>query len=61
MERLLNEKEVASLLSVSLAAVRRWRYEGRGPKFLKLETVVRYDPATVRDWIASCTSEERFH
>ena len=54
MEALLNEKRVAETLGMSLAALRRWRYDGRSPEFVKIGAAVRYDPAKVRDWIASC-------
>jgi hypothetical protein len=39
----VTEAEAARLLSVSRAALRRWRREGRGPEFTRLERCVRYD------------------
>ena len=39
---MMTEKEVAEALSVSLACLRRWRREGRGPSHLKLGRLVRY-------------------
>ena len=56
MEALLNEKQVAETLGLSLAALRRWRYEGRGPKFLKLYAAVRYSPVDVQEWLQGCPS-----
>jgi predicted DNA-binding transcriptional regulator AlpA len=56
MEALLNEKQVAETLGLSLAALRRWRYEGRGPKFLKLGSAVRYRPTDVQEWLHGCPS-----
>jgi predicted DNA-binding transcriptional regulator AlpA len=54
MERtFLTEKEVADWLHLSLPAIRRWRYEGRGPKFTKLSSAVRYAVSDVQSWIAS--------
>jgi predicted DNA-binding transcriptional regulator AlpA len=54
---LLNEKEVAERLKVSLAALRRWRYEGRGPHYVKLAGVaVRYRAEDLDAWINSCPS-----
>jgi hypothetical protein len=41
--RLLNEKQTSGMLAVSVAALRRWRREGRGPRFIKCEACVRYD------------------
>jgi hypothetical protein len=48
-----DEKWVAELLCVSLAALRRWRYSGVGPKFSKFGSAVRYSVADVEAWIAS--------
>ena len=39
----VTEGEAARLLSVSRAALRRWRREGRGPEFTRLERCVRYN------------------
>ena len=39
---LYNEKELAAKLAVSLPTLRRWRTEGRGPRFVKLSACVRY-------------------
>ena len=54
MSAMLDEKKLADLLGVSLACVRRWRFENRGPRFVKLSTAVRYRPEDVQAWIASC-------
>jgi predicted DNA-binding transcriptional regulator AlpA len=43
--------EVAKHLQVSVACVRRWRLERRGPRFLKIGALVRYRPEDVEDWI----------
>lgn len=51
--QLLDEKGLARELQVSLAALRRWRIEDRGPKFLKLGPLVRYRPQDVEAWLAS--------
>lgn len=56
---LLTEKEVAALLKVSLAALRRWRSERSGPAYVKLGTCVRYAPDIVRQWIDQQTVGER--
>ena len=42
---LLDEKEVADTLNVKVATLRRWRWAGRGPQFIKIGGAVRYDPA----------------
>jgi hypothetical protein len=42
---LLNERQAAELLNVKVATLRRWRWAGKGPAFLKIGGAVRYDPA----------------
>jgi predicted DNA-binding transcriptional regulator AlpA len=53
MLNLLTEEEVALHLHVSLAALRRWRLEGRGPRFIKVSALVRYRPEELEQWLAS--------
>jgi Helix-turn-helix domain len=43
LPQMINEKQAARVLSVSVAALRRWRHEGRGPQFARLERCVRYE------------------
>lgn len=50
---LLTEPEVAHRLRVSLACLRRWRLERRGPCFLKVGSLVRYPAEELSRWIAS--------
>ncbi len=52
-ERLLNEHEVASLIGLSVASVRRWRLLKQGPRFLKIGAAVRYRPEDVSAWLGS--------
>lgn len=49
----LDEKRLAEQLAVSLAALRRWRYAGVGPKFTKFGSAVRYAVSDVEAWIDS--------
>jgi excisionase family DNA binding protein len=48
---LLTESEVAARLRVSLACLRRWRLERRGPRFLKVGSRVRYPVEELDRWI----------
>jgi predicted DNA-binding transcriptional regulator AlpA len=50
-DSLLTETDVSKHLRVSVACVRRWRLERRGPKFFKVGSLVRYRPEDVEDWI----------
>lgn len=54
--RMMNEKQAARMLGVSIAALRRWRREGRGPRFARLEKCVRYaHPHSMKSlsWLAA--------
>jgi excisionase family DNA binding protein len=53
MNTLLTEEEVAKSLHVSLASIRRWRLEHRGPQFIKVGSLVRYRPEDLESWLAS--------
>ena len=49
---LLNEKQAAKWLNVSVPTLRRWRlFPGRGPKFRKLHCCVRYAMADLIEFI----------
>jgi excisionase family DNA binding protein len=51
MSNLMTEQEVAKRLNVSLASVRRWRLEKRGPAFVKVGALVRYRPEDLDAWL----------
>jgi predicted DNA-binding transcriptional regulator AlpA len=53
MQNLLTEQDVSRQLHVSLATLRRWRLERRGPKFIKVSSLVRYRPEELEEWLAS--------
>ena len=50
---LLNETDVAKKLRVSLACLRRWRLEKRGPTFIKIGPLVRYRQEDLHAWLES--------
>jgi excisionase family DNA binding protein len=53
MLNLLTEDDVAKQLNLSLASLRRWRLEKRGPRFIKVGSLVRYRPEDIDAWLAS--------
>ena len=61
-DRLLHEAEVAKTLSVKVSTLRRWRWAGLGPRFIKVGFAVRYDPLDITAFIdaqrRSSTSEQ---
>jgi predicted DNA-binding transcriptional regulator AlpA len=51
IRRLHTEKEEAERLNLSVRTLQSWRYKGGGPPYLRLGSVVRYDPAAVDTWL----------
>ena len=51
-DHLLHESEVAKILSVKVSTLRRWRWLGEPPPFIKLGSAVRYDPQALKGYIA---------
>ncbi len=56
------EKEAATYLGISVHSLRRWRWIGGGPKFLKLGSRVVYPVAELDAWqsdkLRSSTSDQ---
>lgn len=50
------EREVAQELRVSLASLRRWRVENRGPRYVKVGSLVRYSVRDLEEWLAALPS-----
>ena len=54
--QLLTETETSEILNCSVAALRRWRRERRGPKFLKVEgRLVRYRDSDLEEFADQST------
>jgi predicted DNA-binding transcriptional regulator AlpA len=50
---LLNERDIARIIGMSVASVRRWRLRDEGPPYLKLSSAVRYRPEDLKLWLDS--------
>jgi len=48
--RFLTECEVSERTQISLATLRRWRLENRGPKYHKFGSLVRYGEEELTRW-----------
>ena len=59
LPQMLSEKQAARILAVSTAALRRWRREGRGPQFTRLERCVRYDLRAIELFLAENSSDNK--
>lgn len=47
----LTPAQVQDLLQVAEATLRRWRREGIGPPFVRIDRVIRYNRRAVLDWL----------
>jgi predicted DNA-binding transcriptional regulator AlpA len=54
---LLTERDVARLAKLSVAAIRRRRQLKQKPRWLRINTSVRYRPEDIREWLDSCQSQ----
>jgi predicted DNA-binding transcriptional regulator AlpA len=54
---LINEHEAAERLGLSFRTLQRWRYQGGGPRFVKVgpakKSAVRYRESDIDEYIAS--------
>jgi predicted DNA-binding transcriptional regulator AlpA len=51
--RYVTEKKLAEWLDLAVPTIQRFRYENRGPRYVKFGSSVRYAIADVEAWIAS--------
>lgn len=52
-EPLVNTAQVAEYLGTTVNQLTRLRYEGKGPKYKKLNRSVRYSWVDVDEWVAA--------
>lgn len=48
---IVREVEASQMLGISVAALRRWRREGRGPSFVRLERCIGYRLTDLQSFI----------
>lgn len=49
--KLIDEHEAAKILCIKVNTLRRWRWAGTGPAFVKIGAAVRYEPPAVQAFI----------
>jgi predicted DNA-binding transcriptional regulator AlpA len=55
MTPLLNQKEAAAILAISVRTLERLRVTGSGPRFVKISHGVCYRTSDIETWLASRT------
>jgi hypothetical protein len=53
--QLLSEDETSKILKCTKAALRRWRRERRGPRFIRLGRLIRYSQSDLEDFVNRST------
>jgi excisionase family DNA binding protein len=49
----MNPEEAGKYLGVSLVTLQQWRYQGKGPAYMKIGGKVRYDRDDLDKWMRS--------
>ena len=42
-KQFINERELSSITGIALPTLRRWRHQRKGPSYIKINRMVRYD------------------
>lgn len=50
-EPLLTEKALAERLGLAESTLAKWRISGEGPRFIKMQRRIAYDPRDVAEWL----------
>lgn len=59
-DAVLNERQVAALLTVGMSTLQRWRAQGQGPNYVRLSTRrVGYRLSELHRWLASRGENKR--
>lgn len=54
--KLIDEHQAAEILCIKVNTLRRWRWSGTGPAFVKIGAAVRYEPSAVHTFIEQSRS-----
>jgi len=57
LEPLLDERQMAVILSTCVATIRRWRLQGRGARSIKIGAAFRYRQEHVQSWLDTRSSD----
>jgi predicted DNA-binding transcriptional regulator AlpA len=56
IDRLIDQKEVSSIIGVATKTLERWRWQGTGPKFLKIGRLARYRYSDINEFVSNLGS-----
>ena len=55
MTQLINEREAATLLRLSVKCLQNWRVRGGGPPFIRLGRLIRYEVSALEAFVRART------
>lgn len=58
MGKLWTVKDVADFLGIPVKTLYEWRYQGYGPKGIRVGRYLRYRPEDLKSWIESLEKQE---
>jgi predicted DNA-binding transcriptional regulator AlpA len=58
-DRFLTDRDVASITSMKVSTLRKWRMFGRGPHYYKIHGAIRYRWCEVEEWLSGCAKTPR--
>lgn len=53
LEKLLTDKDLEEKSIAGVQTLKKWRREGRGPRFLRIGHKIRYRASDVAEWLES--------
>lgn len=59
MENLLDKKQLAEKLNISVKTIDLWMRSGKGPRFIRIGKLVRFKKQDVEEFIENLYSEEK--
>lgn len=57
--RFISDRVAEQITGIPVATLRRWRYEGRGPRYVKIGSSVRYNVTWLLDFLMERVVETR--
>jgi hypothetical protein len=62
IEQLLTAKSLSERIGVTEGCLAKWRLTGEGPRFIRVQRRIMYDPADIAEWLdarrVNSTSQE---
>jgi hypothetical protein len=57
VQQYVDEKGLSILLDIALPTLRKWRHERKGPPYVKVDRMIRYDVEKALSYMDGCKVE----